>query len=139
MSEFQKGFIRWMSGTHVGLYRFLGGGTAANKNTLILTTRGRKTGREIPKPLLYVEDGGRLYIVASYGGNDSPPAWYLNLTQNPDVRVECGSSRGEYRARTISIDEKKAIWPKLTEIWPGYDGYQLKTSREIPVVELTPK
>jgi len=139
MSPFAHRMVRWMSNAHVSAYRLMGGATPANRNTLILTTRGRRSGREIPKPLLYVENDGKLYIVASYGGNDLPPAWYLNLSQNPDVRVERGSSRGDYRARTISAEEKKLIWPKLTVIWPGYDGYQQKTSRDIPVVELAPK
>ncbi|MGH7814348.1 MAG: nitroreductase/quinone reductase family protein [Candidatus Binataceae bacterium] len=139
ISPFAHRLVRWMSNAHVTVYRLMGGATAANRNTLILTARGRKSGREISKPLLYIEDGGKLYIVASYGGNDSPPAWYLNLSQNPEVRAERGSSSGEYRARTISSEEKKAIWPKLTAMWPAYDGYQGKTSRDIPVVELVAK
>ena len=112
--------------------------TPLNRNTLILTTRGRKTGREISKPLLHVKDGGRLYLVASYGGSDSAPAWYLNLTANPEVKVRIGRSEKICRARILTPDEAKRLWPKLLAIYPAYADYQKKTSRVIPVVELTP-
>ncbi len=130
--------IRFVSRMHVGLYRLSGGIGPPNRNTLILTTRGRKSGREFCKPLLYVEDHGRLFIVASYGGSDSPPAWYLNLQKNPDVKAEVGRLRRTYRARTLSAQEAKPIWSRLLKIYPTYADYQKKTSREIPIVELAP-
>ena len=130
--------VRGASRMHAGVYRMLRGCGLLNRNTLILTTRGRKTGREITVPLLYVEDGGRVYIVASFGGSDTPPGWYLNLLVQPDVRAEIGATRRGYRARTLSADEAKRIWPKLLAIWPQYADYQKRTSREIPIVELTP-
>lgn len=130
--------IRGVSRLHNGLYRTLGGAGFVNRNTLILTTSGRKTGRETSTPLYHVEDGGRLYIVGSFGGSDTPPGWYRNLVAHPDVAVEVGGTRGRYRARTLSQEEAKPIWPKLLAIWPGYEGYQKKTTRVIPVIELTP-
>ena len=83
INPMQAAFVRFLSQFHVAAYRLSGGWGPLNRNTLILTTRGRKSGREISKPLLYFEDQGRIYLVASYGGNDSPPAWYLNLVQEP--------------------------------------------------------
>ena len=131
-------FIRFVSGSHVAFYRLCGGMSPLNRNTLILTTRGRKTGRQIAKPILYVEYDGRLYLAASYGGSDSPPAWYLNLVANPEVRVERGWSRKTCRARTLSDEEALSVWPKLLAMYPPYADYQKKTSRLIPIVELTP-
>lgn len=133
-----KQFIQFVSQMHVCFYRLWGGMTPLNRNTLILTTRGRKTGREISKPLLYVEDGGRLYLVASYGGSDSPPAWYLNLTANPEVKVRIGRSGKICRARILTPDEANPVWPKLLSMYPAYADYQKKTSRVIPIVEITP-
>ena len=131
-------FVRFLSAAHVALYRLCGGVFPFNRNTLILTTRGRKTGRRIAKPLLYVEHDGRLYLVASYGGSDSPPAWHLNLVANPEASVELGWSRKACRARTLSTEEALAVWPKLLAIYPAYADYQKKTSRIIPIVELAP-
>src|SRR5271157_2515047 len=117
-------FIRLMSVAHVATYRLWGGIGPLNRNTLILTTRGRKSGREISKPLLYFQDQGRLYIVASYGGSDSPPAWYLNLVKNPEVKAQVRRSVKTYRARTLSAEEAKPVWPGLLAIYPSYAGYQ---------------
>jgi len=131
-------FIRLFSVTHVAVYRLCGGMFPLNRNTLILTTRGRKTGRQIAKPLLYVEADGRLYLVASYGGSDRPPAWYLNLVANPEVSVQLGWAHKTCRARTLSNEEALPIWPKLLAIYPPYADYQKETARVIPIVELTP-
>ncbi len=129
---------RWFSWMHVNFYRTWGGSGPFNRNVLVLTTRGRKTGRTIPKPLIYYENEGRLYLVASYGGNDNHPAWYLNLVANPEVTVERGNERRTYRARTLSEAEAKGVWPGLIRIYPTYADYQKRTSRVIPLVELTP-
>lgn len=129
-------FVRWASRMHVSFYRLWGGMTPLNRNTLILTTRGRKTRREIPKPLVFYKEDGRIFIVASYGGNDRPPAWYLNLVANPDVRVEIGWSRRTCRAQTLSSEERAKVWPRLIATYPLYAQYQSRTSREIPLVEL---
>jgi F420H(2)-dependent quinone reductase len=134
---FTEQFARWASWRHVHLYRLWGGMTPLNRNTLILTTRGRKTGRQISKPLLFYKQDDRIFIVASYGGSDRPPAWYLNLVANPEVRVEFGWSRGTYRAQTLSSEERAQVWPRLIATYPMYADYQRRTSREIPLVELT--
>jgi deazaflavin-dependent oxidoreductase (nitroreductase family) len=131
--------IRGVSRVHTSLFRWFGAtGLGAFRSTLILTTRGRRTGRETSTPLLYVEDGGKLYLVASFGGNDSHPGWYLNLSANPEVKVETGGGRGGYRARTLGPGEAGKIWPKLLALYPSYASYQKRTTREIPVIELAP-
>jgi deazaflavin-dependent oxidoreductase (nitroreductase family) len=127
-----------MSQVHAAIYQISGGWGPLNRNTLVLTTRGRKSGREIAKPLLYCEDQGRLYLVASYGGNDSPPSWYLNLIKEPRVTASIGRATKSYRARPLTNQEAKPIWPRLLAIYPPYAEYQKKTSREIPIVELVP-
>jgi len=138
INPMQSAFVRFLSQFHVAAYRLSGGWGPLNRNTLILTTRGRKSGREISKPLLYFEDQGKIYLVASYGGNDSPPAWYLNLSKNPAVKAEVGRSVRNCRARTLTEREAKPIWPGLLAIYPAYAEYQKKTTRQIPIVELAP-
>jgi deazaflavin-dependent oxidoreductase (nitroreductase family) len=139
MHPIVKGIVRGFSRWHASLFRWIGAtGPGAFRNTLILTTRGRKTGREIATPLLYVEDDGKLYIVASFGGNDDHPGWYRNLTANPRVKVELSNGARDCQARTLSSDEAGKVWPKLLELYPPYASYQKKTTRVIPVVELTP-
>ncbi len=138
VDPFTHQMIRFVSAMHVATYRLFGGIGWLNRNTLIITTRGRKSGRAIDKPLLYYQEDGKAYLVASYGGSDTPPAWYLNLTVNPEVEAQIGSARRKYRARTLSTEEKRAVWPKLLAIYPSYADYQKKTTREIPLVELVP-
>jgi F420H(2)-dependent quinone reductase len=138
VDPFTHQMIRFVSAMHVATYRLFGGMGPLNRNTLILTTRGRKSGRAIDKPLLYYQEDGKAYLVASYGGSDTPPAWYLNLTANTEVEAQIGSARRKYRARTLPAEEKRAVWPKLLSIYPSYANYQKKTTREIPLVELTP-
>jgi deazaflavin-dependent oxidoreductase (nitroreductase family) len=138
MHPLVEGLVRGVSRCHVGLFRWIGlTGPGAFRQTLILTTRGRKTGREVSVPLLYIEENDKLYIVASFGGNDSPPGWYKNLVANPEVGVERNHQSQRYHARTLSPEEASKIWPKLLTLYPPYADYQKKTTRVIPVVELT--
>jgi F420H(2)-dependent quinone reductase len=139
MHPLVKGMIRGFGRLHTSLFRRFGPtGPGAFRSTLLLTTRGRKTGRETSTPLLYVEDDDKLYLVASFGGNDAHPGWYLNLTANSQVKVETGSGERAYRARTLTADEAGKIWPKLLALYPAYASYQKRTTRVIPVVELEP-
>ncbi|PXY27290.1 nitroreductase family deazaflavin-dependent oxidoreductase [Prauserella muralis] len=103
---------------------------------LILTTVGRKTGQERKFALIYQEHEGDYVIVASKGGADSHPGWYLNLVENPDVTVQVKADRFPAKARTASPEEKAALWPRMVAVWPDYDEYQKKTDRDIPVVIL---
>ena len=104
--------------------------------TLALTTTGRRTGTPRRTMLIYGRDGERYLVVASKGGADQHPQWYLNLRDNPDVEVQVLGERFRARARTATPEEKPRLWKTMAEIWPAYDDYQTKTARDIPVVIL---
>ncbi len=116
----------------LGRYRLI------SQDSLILTTRGRKTGRETSTPLFYAEDGGHLYVAASFAGSGTPPNWYLNLTANPEVTVETRRSCARYRARTLDAEETARRWPQLDAIYPTFARYRKRAARTIPLVELSP-
>lgn len=102
--------------------------------TLLLTTKGRTTGDLNTTPLIYGQDGDRYLLVASRGGAPRNPGWYRNLVKNPDVEIQLKDDRFPARARTATSEEKGALWEIMTKIWPAYDEYQTKTSRDIPVI-----
>lgn len=104
--------------------------------TLLLTTIGRKTGKRHTTPLIYREQGGAYTVIASKGGADDPPQWYVNLEANPEVEVQVRGDRFRARARTATPEEKPRMWEAMAETWPAYDDYQRKTDRVIPVVVL---
>jgi deazaflavin-dependent oxidoreductase (nitroreductase family) len=106
--------------------------------TLLLTTKGRKSGELRRSALIYGRLGAEYLIVASVGGADHHPAWYLNLTADPQVEVQVGADVFKATARTAGEDEKAGVWSLMTAIWPDYNDYQSKTDRPIPVVILTP-
>lgn len=103
---------------------------------LILTTTGRRSGEERSTPLIYGRHGDDYLVVASRGGADHHPAWYLNLEASPDVQVQVKGDRFAARARTATPGEKPELWRTMLAQWPDYDRYQRRTSREIPVVVL---
>jgi deazaflavin-dependent oxidoreductase (nitroreductase family) len=103
---------------------------------LILTTKGRRSGERRSTPLIYQRSGEDLLVVASKGGADEPPAWYLNLEADPEVEVQVRGERFPAHARTAGAGEKPALWRTMTAAWPAYDEYQEKTARAIPVVVL---
>jgi len=105
---------------------------------LLLTTTGRKTGNPHTVPLLYLIDDERLVVIASYGGRDGHPEWYLNLHALPSVVVELSSKKLSMVARTADFAERVKWWPKIVEAYGGYATYQARTDREIPVVFLEP-
>jgi deazaflavin-dependent oxidoreductase (nitroreductase family) len=104
--------------------------------TLLLTTRGRRSGVWRRTALIYGRDGDRYVVVASLGGSARHPAWYLNLREHPEVRVQVGPDRFTATARTATADEKPRLWALMTSIYPAYEGFQRKTRRDIPVVIL---
>jgi deazaflavin-dependent oxidoreductase (nitroreductase family) len=104
--------------------------------TLILTTKGRRSGEQRSTPLIYGRHGDAYLVVASKGGADEPPAWYLNLSEDPEVTVQVKDDRFRARARTATADEKPEMWRTMVAEWPSYDEYQASTEREIPVVVL---
>jgi deazaflavin-dependent oxidoreductase (nitroreductase family) len=106
--------------------------------TLLLTTRGRKSGKLRRSALIYGRDGERYVIVASIGGAPKNPSWYLNLTAHPTVTVQVGADKFTAQARTATAAEKPRLWAMMAEIFPQYTAYQAKTERDIPVVILEP-
>jgi deazaflavin-dependent oxidoreductase (nitroreductase family) len=105
-------------------------------HTLLLTTRGRKSGKLRRTALIYGRDGDRYLVVASKGGAKRHPDWYLNLVANPEVQVQVEADRFPARARTATGRTKPRLWRLMASIWPEYDSYQARTDREIPVVTL---
>jgi deazaflavin-dependent oxidoreductase (nitroreductase family) len=105
-------------------------------HALILTTTGRHSGEPKSTPLIYGKHGDDHVVVASKGGAPKHPAWYLNLVADPEVTVQVLGDRFAARARTALAEEKPELWRLMTSEWPSYDEYQLKTTREIPVVVL---
>ena len=104
--------------------------------TLALTTIGRKTGTPRRTMLIYGRDGDRYLLVASQGGAPQHPQWYQNLVAQPEVGVQVLAERFTARARTATPEEKARLWPTMTALWPAFDEYQAKTSRDIPLVIL---
>lgn len=125
---------------HVERYRETDGeeGYHWQKGTtiLLLTTTGRKSGEERTTPLIFTEHEGDYLIVASKGGADEPPAWYLNLQEDPHAKVQVKADVFDATARDAGPDEKPEMWKQMVAAWPDYDDYQEKTDREIPVVVL---
>ena len=101
---------------HVARYRATDGEEGHDwqgTQTLLLTTKGRKSGEPRTTPLIYARQGGVYTVVASKGGSDSPPAWYLNLAEDPNVEVQVKGDRFRARARTASAEEKPGFWQRM--------------------------
>jgi deazaflavin-dependent oxidoreductase (nitroreductase family) len=106
--------------------------------TLLLTTRGRKSGKLRRTGLIFGRDGKNYLLVASKGGAPNHPLWYLNLVENPEVEIQVGPDKIMTRARTATKDEKPRLWKLMADIFPRYDEYQAKAGRDIPLVILEP-
>lgn len=105
---------------------------------LILTTTGRKSSQQRKTPLIYQQVDGGYVVVASAGGADQHPDWFLNLQADPEVRVQVGADKFPARSRVADPQERAAWWPAMARVWPDYDKYQTQTEREIPLVLLEP-
>jgi deazaflavin-dependent oxidoreductase (nitroreductase family) len=124
---------------HVERYRATGGREGHEWRgavCLLLTTKGRRSGEPRTAPLIYGRRGHDFLLVASKGGADEPPAWYLNLEADPEVEVQVLDEVFRARARDATPEEKPEMWKTMVAEWPPYDDYQQKTSRQIPVVVL---
>jgi deazaflavin-dependent oxidoreductase (nitroreductase family) len=113
-------------------------GGPSSAPTLLLTTTGRKTGRERHTPLLYVENEGSYLVMGSKGGTENHPFWYLNLLDNPDCEIRVASFRSKARAVVLEGEERASAWAKVTALQPVYLKYQKRTDRLIPVIRLEP-
>ncbi len=103
---------------------------------LVLTTTGRRSGEPRSTPLIFTLYGQAYVVIASKGGADQPPGWFLNLEADPHVEVQVKGDRFGATARVASPAETPALWAQMTAVWPAYDEYQAKTERKIPVVVL---
>lgn len=130
---------RAFSGLHAKMFR-LTKGRASNPKwpMLVLTVTGRKTGKSRDVPLVYLEDEGRYVVAAAYGGSDENPAWWLNLQANPAAAALVNNVTLPVRASVATADQRSVLWPRLVEMYPYFAEYQQKTTRQIPVVLLTP-
>jgi deazaflavin-dependent oxidoreductase (nitroreductase family) len=106
---------------------------------LLLTTTGRRSGKARTTPLTFFRDGADLVVIASNGGADRPPDWWLNLQQTPRAVVQIGTDRLVVTARAASEQERERLWVVITATYAGYARYQERTTRRIPVVLLTPE
>ena len=139
-SDFQ---LKTMNALHKTILKLSAGRlgwNGAGMPVLELTTVGRKSGQKrtvmLTSPL---QEGDTIVIVASRGGDPTHPAWFLNLRDNPDVEVVYkGKAKQKMTARVASPDERARMWPQITSQFKNYAGYQTKTTREIPLVLLTP-
>ncbi len=115
------------------------GGVEKMLPTLLLTTKGRKSGEDRHSPLLYQEFNGRWVIIGSKGGFPAHPAWYLNLMANPEAEVRVGAKRAKVKARLAAGAERARYWASMRESYPPFEEYQDRAKdREIPVVVLEP-
>ena len=135
--------LKGMNAAHRLLLRATGGRVghdAAGMPVLELTTVGRRTGE--PRSVLLTAplvEGDTLVVVASRGGDDHHPAWFLNLRDHPDVQVSVrGGPREPRRAEIVGPDERPALWERIASRYRNYAGYQRRTEREIPLVRLLP-
>jgi deazaflavin-dependent oxidoreductase (nitroreductase family) len=132
--------LRRLTEAHTQIYRLthgvIGHRFPGAPPILLLDHVGARSGTARTTPLLYVEDGPNLVLVASKGGHPRHPAWYHNLRANPDTTVQVGAERRAVHARVAARDERKRLWPKAIAAYSGYRGYQERTDREIPLVIL---
>ncbi len=135
-----RGFLRRIFvRVHVLLYRLTRGrlgGSWGKAPILLLTTTGRRTGRQRTTPLLYLNLHPHFAVVATNDGAPRHPAWYMNLLANPVARVQADRHRFPITARCASPEERAAIWPRLVALYPNYERDQQRTTRKLPIVIL---
>ncbi len=108
-----------------------------NNDMLLLSTTGRHSGKTHTVPLLFLRDGTEFVVVASWGGRDRHPEWYLNLLSQPEALVHLRRHRFSVQASTADGKRRERLWPRVVAAYDGYRTYQGRTSREIPIVILT--
>jgi deazaflavin-dependent oxidoreductase (nitroreductase family) len=135
--------LRRLMGGHAAVYRatngLIGHRFPGFAPMLLVDHVGAKSGTARTSPLVYAEDGENVILVASKGGYPKHPAWFHNLMANPDTSIQIGSTRRRVHARVADAEERKRLWPKVVQVYSGYDDYQRRTEREIPLVILEPR
>lgn len=134
--------MKVMTTSHRAVFRLSGGrllGRTAGMDAIEVTTIGRRTGE--PRTVMLtvpLEHGGHPVVVASRGGDDAPPRWFLNMQAHPEVTVRDRHGERRCLARVLDDAERAEVWPKITAKYGGYAGYEKRTTRVIPVVVLEP-
>jgi len=129
--------LKYFARAHICVYQRTGGRLGARLlwfPAALLTTKGRKTGEPRITPALYLRDGNRVVLPASFFGRGEHPMWYRNLKANPKVHVQIRGEHFDMCARDASAEERNRYWPRLTRIYPPYRGYRDATDRVIPLV-----
>ena len=136
-----KAFIKLLINLHSFFYKLTGGvlgGQMGAYKILLLTTRGRKSGREFTTPLGYFDHQGGYLIIASNGGQDKGPDWYFNLTSDPQVRIQIKDQIFNAQAQVLDGETRTPVWDRIVAEAPQYGQYEKRTDRLIPVVWLRP-
>jgi len=126
---------------HSGLYKLSRGrigGRSQGAPVALVDSIGRKSGKKRTHPLICQEDGDNLIVVASKGGVDRHPAWYLNLMANPETTANWKGRKRAVRAREAEGEERERLWEKMVAAYKPYASYQRRTDRRIPVIVLEP-
>lgn len=128
---------------HAVVYRLtgglVGGRIPGGPPMLLLDHVGARTGTKRTTPLVYLRDGDDVVVVASKGGSPRHPGWFHNLRAHPDTTVQIGARRLPVRARVATPNERSRLWPRVVARYGGYEDYQRRTSRQIPLVILEPR
>ncbi len=125
----------------VFLYNVSGGrigGKMGKVPVLLLTTTGRKSGKQRTLPLIYIMDDSAYVITASAGGADKHPGWFFNIRSNPQATIQVKDAHIKVKAEVAGQEKKSELWARLVEVAPNFAGYEKRTSREIPMVILHP-
>src|SRR5215471_9470488 len=136
-SKFLALLLKHFARAHVWVYRRTDGRLGAKLlwfPAALVTTRGRKTGKPRTTPTLYLRDGDRVVLPASFGGRDNNPAWYRNIEVNPKVHIQIRGEHFDLVARDARREERERYWAELIRIYPPYRGYREATDRVIPLV-----
>ena len=134
-------FWERLTSVHGAVYNLSGGrvgGNAYGAPVVLVDSVGRKSGKRRTHPLICDEQGEDIVIVASKGGIEAHPAWYLNLMANPDTEINWRGERRRVRAREAEGEERERLWKRMVEVYPAYAHYQARTERRIPVLVLEP-
>ena len=137
-----KFFIKLPMFIHMFLYRLTGGVIGSSfmgMDILLLTARGRRTGKIRRVVLSYIMDGKNYVITASNGGSDINPAWFWNLKDNPQAEIQVKNKKIKVDAKVAEPKKRNQLWKRLIKVYPGFKAYQKKTKRVIPMVILQPR
>jgi deazaflavin-dependent oxidoreductase (nitroreductase family) len=133
--------MKYFARAHIWAYQRTGGIVGSRLlwfPAALVTTTGRKSGVPRTTPTLYLRDGDRVVLPASFGGRDANPAWYHNLQSNPEVHVQIRGDHLDLVARNATDEERKRLWPKLIRMYPPYRNYREATDRVIPLIVCEP-